>query len=278
MSSHLNRRVKKWISRGTRSICLLGVGLMFAVGCVHRTNDVGYALASESSARQVTGRLFFRERLIPRPDTVAEVLLLEVSRADAPSRTIAEETINDISASPIPFVLEYDSARIDERMSYAVRATIRRNGRLLFTSDTHYPVITRGAANTVDLMLKRVSGSVTRPNASLTNTYWKLAFVNGRAYRHEGSQREPHLKLVADGNVVSGYGGCNNFTGTFEAKDGMLKFFDLAMTQRACLRGMEIEAEFTGALGKANRYSIRGDTLNLMQDDEIVLAFEAVYF
>mgnify|MGYP000231719118 CR=1 FL=1 len=36
-------------------------------------------------------------------------------------------------------------AAIDERMSYAVRAQIHDRGALLFTSDTHHPVLTRGA-------------------------------------------------------------------------------------------------------------------------------------
>ena len=47
----------------------------------------------------------------------------------------------------------YDASKIDERMQYGVRATIRHNGRLLFTSDTHYPVLTRGAGDTADIML-----------------------------------------------------------------------------------------------------------------------------
>jgi len=38
-------------------------------------------------------------------------------------------------------------------MQYTVRATIKQADRLLFTSDTHYPVLTRGAGNTVEVML-----------------------------------------------------------------------------------------------------------------------------
>jgi uncharacterized lipoprotein YbaY len=42
---------------------------------------------------------------------------------------------------------------IDPRMSYRVRAVIRRDGWLLFTSDTHNPVLTRGADASIDMRL-----------------------------------------------------------------------------------------------------------------------------
>ena len=57
------------------------------------------------------------------------------------------------TAQVIRFVLEYDPSKIDERLQYGVRATIRHEGQLLFTSDTHTPVLTRGAGNTADIML-----------------------------------------------------------------------------------------------------------------------------
>jgi putative lipoprotein len=107
---------------------------------------------------RVTGTLIYRERLMLPPGTVAEVSLLDVSRADAPARTLAQQIIVDPPPPPIPFVLEYDPTEIDERMSYAVRAEIRQQDQLLFNTDTMYPVITRGAGNSAALLLKRVGG------------------------------------------------------------------------------------------------------------------------
>ncbi len=57
---------------------------------------------------------------------------------------------------PIRFTMPYYAGKIDPSLTYAVRAVIRVDGRLWFTSDTHYPVLTRGAGNTVDVLLKRV--------------------------------------------------------------------------------------------------------------------------
>lgn len=228
--------------------------------------------------QQVTGTVSFPTHAALPAGTVAEVSLLDVSRAGAPATTIAQQAIEDPSTFPVAFVLEYDPAQIDERMSYAVRAVVHHEGRLLYTTDTHYPVLTRGAGNTTDLVLKRVGDPDTRPDASLTNTYWKLVSIASEAYRHEGANREPHLKLRAEGNAVTGFGGCNSYTGRFDANGGMLRFPELAPTQRACLHGMEVEARFMAALREANRFEIRGDTLRVFRDNEILLGFEAVYF
>jgi putative lipoprotein len=102
---------------------------------------------------QVTGTLMYRERIALPPGAVAEVWLLDTSLADAPAVEIAYQKIEDPGSPPIPFVLDYDPSKIDERMQYGVRATISHDGQLLFTSDTHYPVLTRGAGYTAEVML-----------------------------------------------------------------------------------------------------------------------------
>jgi heat shock protein HslJ len=70
---------------------------------------------------------------------------------------IATRTIAPAGQVPIPFDLKFDPSRIDERMSYSVSARIMDGGRLQFISDTHNPVLTRGAGNHLDIMLRRVA-------------------------------------------------------------------------------------------------------------------------
>ena len=95
----------------------------------------------------LNGTVTYRERMMLRPDATITVRLQDVSRQDVPALLIAEQQIPAQGKSvPIPFSLEYDPARIDERYSYAVRAEIRGgDGELLWTTDTHHPVLTRGA-------------------------------------------------------------------------------------------------------------------------------------
>ena len=90
------------------------------------------------------------------PEAVAKVSLQDVSLADAPAKILAEQEIANPGQVPIAFELEYTLADIDERMSYAVRAEIHDGGRMIFTTDTHVPVLTRGAGNEVEMMLVAV--------------------------------------------------------------------------------------------------------------------------
>ena len=116
------------------------------------------ATRSDAAARaaQVTGTLAYRERIALPPGAVATVQLVDTSLADMFSIAIAYQEIEDPGSPPIPFALDYDPSKIDERTQYGVRASIRYDDQLLFTSDTHYPVLTRGAGNTADIMLIRV--------------------------------------------------------------------------------------------------------------------------
>ena len=104
----------------------------------------------------VRGEATYRERIAVPPGTQLEVLLLDVSRADAPSQTISGVTLSDIGQPPYPFEIAYRPDQIVSSHQYVVRARLMHEGRLLFTTDQAYPVITRGHPNEVQLMLKRV--------------------------------------------------------------------------------------------------------------------------
>jgi copper homeostasis protein (lipoprotein) len=81
-----------------------------------------------------------------------------VSKADAPSAELGSVRIEDLGNPPFEFEIPFDPAAIDERLTYSLRATIRADGRLLFTTDTHSPVLTGGGGTEVELMLRRIGG------------------------------------------------------------------------------------------------------------------------
>jgi putative lipoprotein len=108
-------------------------------------------------ASTLTGTVSYRERMALPEDAVIEVTLSDVSRQDVAAEHVALATIPAAGRQvPIPFELRYDSARIQPNHTYAVRATIRSGERLLFTTDTHTPVITRGHPTRVELALVQV--------------------------------------------------------------------------------------------------------------------------
>lgn len=215
-----------------------------------------------------------------RPGTVVEVSLMDTSRADAPATVLARQVIENPGAPPIPFVLEYDASVIDERASYGVRAVVQRDERLLMTTDTHYPVLTRGAGNSVELMLVTTATPPSenpQVDAPLRNTYWKLVSITGKSYQHASSNREPRIQFRLDGDRLSGFTGCNDFTGTYSVDGNQLALGEVAVTERACLEGMDIEQRYLRALGTVDAWRISGDGLELLEGDSPRLGFMAVY-
>jgi putative lipoprotein len=104
----------------------------------------------------VRGEATYRERIAVPPGARLEVLLLDVSRADAPSQTINGITLSDIGQPPYRFEISYRPDQIIASHQYVVSARLMHDGRLLFITDQAYPVITRGHPTEVQLVLKRV--------------------------------------------------------------------------------------------------------------------------
>ncbi len=112
---------------------------------------------AERKTASVTGTVTYLPRIALSPKAVIEVKLLDVSRADAPSITIAKQTIESNGRQvPFSFQLPYDPSRINPRRRYAVQARILENGRLRFTTTRSYPVITNGSPNTVEVIVNPV--------------------------------------------------------------------------------------------------------------------------
>jgi putative lipoprotein len=105
------------------------------------------------TAATVTGSVSYRERIALPADALVVVQLRDVSRMDVAAKLISEQTIRPQHSVPIPFSLTYNSDEIDERMTYALFATIRGEGRLLFVTDRSYRVLTRGHPHHIDLIL-----------------------------------------------------------------------------------------------------------------------------
>ena len=82
----------------------------------------------------------------------------DVSRADAPAETMTSRRIEEPGNVPIDVELTYDPAIIDERFTYAVRATIEVDGKMWWTSTQAHHVLTHGAPDHVEVMVSRVSG------------------------------------------------------------------------------------------------------------------------
>ena len=120
-----------------------------APGPHHGGPDVGHGMTTV----RVTAT--YRERILLTPGHVLTVRIEDVSLADAPARVLAEhtETLTG-NGPPYSATLGFPSSQIDPRHTYAARAEIRDpSGRLRFVTDTHYPILTRGAGAQADIVL-----------------------------------------------------------------------------------------------------------------------------
>lgn len=115
-------------------------------------------IAGVSAARAdtLTGTALIRERIALPPDVVFEAVIEDIARADAPAIPLARTVIESPGQSPIGFSIDYDPDGLDPRATYALRATIRQDGQLLFSSDTVTRVLQDGQSQDMEVLLKRV--------------------------------------------------------------------------------------------------------------------------
>ena len=222
------------------------------------------ALSASAGAASVTGTVLYLERIALPPEAVLEVRVEDVSLADAPARTIGLSTMPNAGQVPIPFSVTYDPAEVQAGHSYAVRATIRVGEALWYTTTQMYPVLVNATQTDAGVIrVQHVHAEPPRSDRPLVNTYWRLVTLDGQPVKFEGPGREPHLLLHVDGKRATGSGGCNTYSGSYQADSKKLSISSVASTMMACVKGMENESAFYAALAATQGYSIAGDLLTL---------------
>ena len=102
----------------------------------------------------LTGSIIYGDAVALPAGATLTVDLRDISLADAPSVLIAQQIIPSPGPSPVSFRIDYRRAAIDPRRDYSLSARIEStDGKLLFISDTVYPVLTYGYPNHADLEL-----------------------------------------------------------------------------------------------------------------------------
>ena len=128
------------------------------------------ALGQAANAQSVvSGTATFRERIAIAPGATFTASLLDVSQQDVAATELGTAVIDDAGNPPYGFEIPYDPRDIDPAAMIVVRAELRQGEKLLFTTDTAYPVITRGAGTHVDLMMIKVPAA--RPSSSDAEIY-----------------------------------------------------------------------------------------------------------
>jgi putative lipoprotein len=224
----------------------------------------------------IEGEASYRERIALRPGAVLEVELLDISRADAPSERLASIRIKPQGQVPIPFALPYDPAMIEPSRTYAVTAKLILADKVVFRSDTVHRVLTRGAGDTVEILMVRTAAADAAPPAppgeagateapddmaALAGPTWVAEDIHGRGVIDD---LQSYITFTAEGQA-HGSGGCNNFTGGYRLEAATLEVGPLAGTRKACPPAiMNQEASFYEALGATRGYRFGNGLLFLL--------------
>ncbi len=122
------------------------------------------ALHAQDDSAKITGTVAYRDRMTLPADADINVVLEDVSRMDAAAEVVSEVSLPANGRQvPIPFELTYDPDKIVANHRYSVRATIRVEGLLAYTTTQAYPVITNGAPKRVNLILLHVGHKAVKP-------------------------------------------------------------------------------------------------------------------
>jgi putative lipoprotein len=156
---------------------------------------------------------------------------------------------------PISFELPYDPAKIQPTHTYVVHAAIRDGEKTLFTTNTIYPVITKGNPKEIDIVLTKV-GDVdeAQESASLVGTSWKLVDLQGtRVLGQVGA-----TLTFPEPEMASGKASCNQFFGTVHVIGSSMKFGPIGTTKMACVDSiMTQETKYLAALHKVEKFTIQ---------------------
>lgn len=119
-----------------------------------------------------------------------------------------------------------------------------------------------------------------RSENEITETYWKLKTLEGKTVEMADNQeREIYFILKTDENRITGFAGCNNFSGNYALEEGnRIRFDHLLSTLKACPDVDVNESEFLKVFELADNYTINNGELSLNVGRRAPLAvFEAVY-
>lgn len=114
---------------------------------------------------RITGAIHYHTPVTFEAETVLELRLTDVSVSDGPALEVARLTVENLDVLPYRYTLPYDATRIDARHRYTVDARIFSGGRLRFSTDTAYGVLTQGHDNQRDIALIATGGNNPAPSA-----------------------------------------------------------------------------------------------------------------
>ncbi len=109
-------------------------------------------------------------------------------------------------------------------------------------------------------------------NTSLKSTSWQLDSLTETGLLTVN--KKPGADFSAEG-VVSGFGGCNKYSGGYKSSAGKLTISNIRSTEMAC-DNLKIEQVFLSALMQSDSYKISGSKLRLYTKGRVVAVLSSL--
>ncbi|MBO4549851.1 MAG: META domain-containing protein [Bacteroidaceae bacterium] len=107
---------------------------------------------------------------------------------------------------------------------------------------------------------------------------WHLTVQKGKEFAPLEGQKEITIRINPEAGTFDGCSGCNRYFGTFkDLGKGKMILSDFNGTKMACPEAFhKVESNYMQLLHRCNGYRITAYTLELLQDDKVLLSFDKV--
>lgn len=280
----LSAKVKKSL------ILFMGIGLLFSTGVNAFSSLEGVdkdaaqrksKLAYKHETKELETRVLYLERKMLPPGSEVTVSLVDVAKLDVPADIIASQSKEIKGAPPYKITLNYDPDLIKDSGQYVLKARIENKGELLFMNTKRVDAFAGKSDKPVEILVTNV---VRRPvhqiddGDSLLNTRWVLMTLGDKAAVVGENEQEVSMILSFAERKISGFSGCNNFSGKYDLHHSKVNFEKMMSTQKMCMESMDQEQAFFEMLSATDSYKVKNDILTLFDANEVPLAqFTAQY-
>ncbi len=224
--------------------------------------------AMPAAAGVLSGDVFYRERVALPPNAVLEISLVDVTRPGGLGELVASMQVRPNRQVPIPFEIRYGDDDVDPRRSYAVRANILADGRLLFVNARPQRVLTLGHPSSVRILMAAVMSVASAGDNGMVGQEWLAEDIGGRGV----VDNVRTAITIGAGGEVTGSGGCNRLRGVAQTDGSSLTFGTMATTRMMCPPAvMDQEGKFLRALDLTREFRLDGPYLKFLDRDGAAL-------
>ena len=254
-----------WINFSHLLICLLFILITPA-----------HTLSGSGGTETLDVSVIYRERIMLPPGSSVTVSLNDVSKMDVKATEISRARKKIATGPPYLLTLSFDPDEIIDNHRYSLKAKIENNGKLLFISTSAIDPFS-SSPQPIEIITQKVAASGTDTGAAgLFNTQWQLQEASGTEIKIKEGATSPFFQLIEAENLVQGFGGCNNFRGSYRIEGNSITFSQVAATMKMCHDDMEKEQLFFSLLDGAASYELSGNELHLYDtENELIGSLKA---